>query len=334
MKMKFFAIRLLTSFLILTTMLISSGCVELTAIRNFAESSKVVSQKFPSLSADFYRSCVQTYKYYYYDRVTYNPQKMQAVDEISGKKDINAEVSAVFTDGNGNTPEKDEVACREWKSVVPLATNLNKTLVDYMKALGDLAADDIAAYDKDYDALQASIVATKVFKPTEVAAGTKLAKFLTDVLAKGYRRKKLKTAIEQQNANVAILTDALALYISDNYASQLMSERNDLDKYYETLIKASLLRDAAISNQLDKDKVTHDYLSAVTLKQTWDTEAATLQERIDAADAYGKIMAKVKEGHQKLYDNRNNLNSPEVKKMALSYANTIEDLVETFGKAF
>ena len=334
MKIKFFNIRLLTSFLILTTMLFSSSCVELTAIRKFAESSNVVSQKFPSLSADFYRSCVQTYKYYYYDRVNYDPQKMQAIDEISGRKDIDTNAGSIFTDGNGNTPEKDEVACREWKTVVPLAANLNKTLVDYMKALGDLAADDIAAYDKDYNALQASIVATKVFKPTEVAAGTELAKFLTDVFTNAYRRKKLKTAIEQQNANVAILTDALTLYISDNYVSQLKRERNDLDKYYETLIKASLLRDAAISNQLDKNKETHDYLSAVILKQMWDTEATKIQERIDSAKAYGKIMANVKEGHQKLYDNRNNLNSPEVKKLALSYANTIEDLIETFRKAF
>ena len=33
-----------------------------------------------------------------------------------------------------------------------------------MKALGDLAADDLTAYDKDFDALNKSVVATKFFK--------------------------------------------------------------------------------------------------------------------------------------------------------------------------
>ena len=326
--------KFLLTLLILIIVLPANSCVDLTAIRKFAESSTVVAQKFPALSSDFYRACSQRSKYFYYDYVNYDPLKMREIDSLAGIDKIEAFKGTIPADQFGNTPVKDEILCREWKKIHPMATNLNKVLVDYMKALGDLAADELTSYDKDFDQLNKSIVKTKFFKESEVTAGTMLAKFLSNIFTEAFRRKKLKEAIETQNGNVKILTSALGKYVTDNYITALKDEQRALNVFYGDAIIANRNRDSAISTFLDRNKATSDPLAVISIKQMWDAELAKLQDRINAAEAYGKIMDNFREGHQKLYDSRNNLNSKDVQKMALSYANTIEELIETFRKGF
>lgn len=298
--------------------LLANGCVELKAVRKFAETAAVVGQKFPALSADVYGSCTRRYRYRFYRVVQFNPAQMTEIDNLSQTENLDSLQTNLPAEA-----VQEEGRCRRFKEVAPAAITLNQALVAYMKTMGDLAADDLTSYDKSLDALGKSIIGSNVFNEAEVNAGTSLAKFISTAVAGAYRHKKLKTAIETRNEDVKVLTNALKRYVGQNYVLALKDEQRQLSNYYKANI------------QEHQDRVGNaDSLVVTSAKMTWDTEQRSLQDRIDAAEAYVKILNNVAEGHQKLYDSRNNLNSKEARQTALQYARAIENLIEEFRKAF
>jgi hypothetical protein len=317
MKQPIFSRKIGIAALLVWTLFLSS-CVELESIRKFAETSAVVGQKFPVLSSDVYGSCTRKYKYRFYRDVNFNASQIGDIDKL--QQEANLEGLTTTAPPGAVQAEKD---CRRFKEIAPSVVLLNKALVEYMKTMGDLAADDLTSYDKKLDALATAVSDGSFFNDTEVTAGKSLAKFVLDATTNFYRRKKLKTAIETRNGDVKTLTDALKRFVGQNYILALQDEQRQLDNYHKANI------------QEHQDRAGNaDPLAVTSAKTMWDAERQRLQERISAAEAYVKILDNVAQGHQKLYDSRNNLDTKETRQTALQYARAIEGLVEDFRKAF
>jgi hypothetical protein len=168
-----------------------------------------------------------------------------------------------------------------------------------------------------------------------VGAVKALVGFLTNAVSEGYRRKKLKQALESQNSNIQTLVGALKRIVTQKYVLQLQNERDQLRSYYGTSILEyrQYMRKVAQNAGANPDDV-RDPLPIIQVKRLWDDEEITLAERMSAAQAYGKALDTIAEGHQKLFDSRNDLNSKQVQATALAYAQTIQSIVEDFRKAF
>ena len=305
------------AFLLLGTLLLSS-CVELEAIRKFATTAAIVGQKFPALSSDIYGSCTRKYKYRFYRVVNFNATQMAGIDQLAQESNLDNPTTAAPAEAV--QAEKD---CRRFKDIEPSVVLLNKALVEYMKTMGDLAADDLTSYDKKLEQLGTAVTSVDFFNAAEVNAGENLAKLVIKVTTDRYRRKKLKDVIEAENGDIQLLTTSLKRFVLKNYVLTLQEEQRQLDNYYRSNIQEHQNR---VGNG--------DPLLVLPIKTNWDAERQRLQERINAAEAYGEILDNVAQGHQKLYDSRNKLNTKETRQTALQYARAIESLVETFRKAF
>ncbi len=315
--------RVFLTLILIALITLNSSCVELEAIRKFAENSAVVSQKFPDLSSDYYASCVREYRYLFTGIVKFKPRLMQEIDELSSVENLAGYETAIPLDNDGYSIVYYENRCRKWKTTHKAALLLNKALVDYMIALGELAADDLTSYDKNLDALSASMTETEVFKEKHIKAGRGLAGFILNASTNFWRRKKLKSAIESRDEDVSILAEVLRKYIARNYVLQLKLEERRMNKLYIDTIK-DYQNNSADINQL----------TILTIKSEWNERQKLLKDKMDSAEAYGKIMMNVIGGHHKLYEFRESLKSKEVRQITLQYAKNIESLIGTFRKAF
>lgn len=330
--------------LVVISIFLTSSCGDLSAIRTFSESAKVVSQKFPALSADLYGSCVRTYRLHFYQVADFEPIAIEDIDSLSSLEKIEAFRGNIPADRLGQTAIAAERTCREqWKKTDKMAAELNKVLINYMTALGALASDDVVAFKSSYDALSKSVVSTTVFKESQVNAGFGLARFLTEATANFYRRKKLRDAIASEDARVGVLSTALRGYVVDGYVRLLKSERNVLNTYYQDAIAKHIDRDKAFGEQLLAQRGrreertpsrTTDRLGIISTKAMWDQELKKIDDRIAAAHSYGQIMVDISAAHKKLFIHRNDLNTKEMRTTLLGYAQEIETQIETFKKAF
>ena len=311
------------SVFLMSLLLLSSSCVDLEAIRQFTDNAATVEQKFPELSADFYRSCTQIYKYQFYRLVKFDARKEELIDQVSETKNLDGYISNVPRGPDGFSIIQRELKCREWKKNDQAASLLNKALVEYIKALGALAADDLTVYDNSLGALGKSITATGIFEAKHIEAGTSLANLVLNASTDFWRRKKIKSAIEERDKDVSTLSEVLKKYIAVMYVEQLNNEKSELGFYYKNTISDYQAQNGT-ANQLEVIKAEKD----------WASERKELDKKIDSANAYGKILDNVIEGHHKLYEFRESLNSKEVKQKILGYARNIEGLIPIFKKTF
>jgi hypothetical protein len=316
--------RSITLFLILSLALASSACIDLSAISKFAASATEIGKRFPNLANDLGASCRRQYTYQSVEQNQFQPDRLAAI-----------------THPEDGTPEMKylEERCQVYTEQQKRLIEANAVLVDYLKTMGALAADDLTAYDKSIEGLGSSFTKANIFNEGEVKAVQKLVGFLLKAATEGYRRKKLKSALEDQNGNIQTLTRALRNVVVQNYVLQLRNERGQLRSYYST----SILRYRDYMRQLAahtaKDGSTpgdavQDPLPIIQVKRLWDDEDTEIAKKIAAAEAYGKALDTIAEGHQKLYDERNKLDSKALMRTALTYAQTIQSLVEDFRKAF
>ncbi|MFL6334103.1 MAG: hypothetical protein ACJ754_12390 [Pyrinomonadaceae bacterium] len=309
-------------FLILATALSSSACADLSAIRKFTESAAEVGKRFPALAKDFNASCRR--------RITYREVGQSLLDPIR--------LAAVAHPQKGS-PEEQQLAeaCKEFgpedeKRLI----EANGILFSYLKVMGELAADDLISFDKDFDALGDSFTGGNIFNAPEVNAVKGLAKFLSKAFAEGYRRKQLKATLEEQNANVQTAAAQLSKIVARDYVEQLELERDQMRSSYKLSIAQykEYMGRVAAHTAASGGAEFQDPLPIIMVKGQWDNEENAIDQKIAAAQAYAKALDGVAKGHQKLYDSRNDLNSKAVLRTVLSYGSAINTSFEDFRKAF
>jgi len=211
--------------------------------------------------------------------------------------------------------------CAVYDKMTPNLQQAQSVLTDYLTALGKLASDSDPGYGKTLDALGGNFkdagLAQDQVDATTAASG--LAKKITNAALEGYRRKEITKLVSESNDDVQKLTTALSDIVSKDYATMLSNEGLGIEDYYRT----------ALNNYTQNEP-----LSALLVKKQWDEEIIALQNRIDAATAYGKLMKDIATSNQKIAQQKNKIGTKDLIKVIGPEVADMEQSVESLNKAF
>jgi hypothetical protein len=150
----------------------------------------------------------------------------------------------------------------------------------------------------------------------QVAAYSRILEILSKATTDAYRRKKIEKYVGEGNEPVQILIEKFQFIIHRNLEAELDYKKERLYDYF---------RDMKMNNTLsdyEKGKATIDYY-----QQLSDINAKQKQ-----MDAFARSLSGISEGHQKLYDRRNNMSARELRELLTGYAGDIRDLISEFNK--
>jgi len=200
---------------------------------------------------------------------------------------------------------------------------------DYMAALAILSADSTVDYNKEVDALTKGIGKLNVgFSKETVGAVGSVVKTVLGAAAKGYQARQVAKVVTQANEPLqVILRGELREIVDKDFRGDLKIEADWLDRYYDALLQKDglspegieelkrLLQNSNLSlatKEELKQLVARGNSSPVARTALTEWKELRVQEnvaRLKAVDAYVVVLDKVAEGHQKLYDSRNDLDA-------------------------
>ncbi|WP_019501670.1 hypothetical protein [Pseudanabaena sp. PCC 6802] len=276
-------------FIVLTSVLLSiGGCgiQDIIAVQNFAAISAKSTEKFPILASDFYKSCLR---------------------------------AAILDSETIPTRKEREERCAKFKQLEPGLIATHRVVEAYMLALGTLASDKTIDFASEFANLGTQVKTLNVLKPAQTDAITGILNFLASAATDGYRREKLKDAIQISNTNLQITLEALKSIIGEDYKRLIKIESDTIDDYYKQ----------KILELKDKDPV-----AALALRNQWKEQSEIIDKKLSAADDYVEILNEIGKAHQQLYDNRNTLDSEKMIQTMVGYSRRLQPLIEDFVKAF
>jgi hypothetical protein len=278
------------AWIILGIMGIASGCVRTGGVGSYARAAGETAAEFPALAEEMTASCVR----------------------LEGYREAR--------EGKGWSDAADlEKRCADRGRAVRRAVTVDGVLAGYFAALGALAESRVVKYDASIDDLADALEDDARLDGTKVRAVSDLAKFTASVATDGYRHLTLTRAIEDQNANVGVVIDALTDIVGKDYANILDLEVAGMDAFY----RSALVEGAA-----------REPLAAILVRDRRDERAAELRKKRAALDAYVKALATMKKGHQRLYDSRRDLDARRVASELADYAAQLEKLVSALKDAY
>src|SRR5215813_2078935 len=176
----------------------------------------------------------------------------------------------------------------------------HKLVQEYMSALGQLAADGLPIYDNELDALGKAVQTAKFADQGEAAAFAAVSKLLVTAVTDRWRQGKLETLVEQSNAPFQV--------VEQGFSGDAAIERIALDNYYTTLQREG------------KDPAG---LAALAEWREFRTNQLATHEQ--AIRNYVVVLKTIGQGHQKLYETRNQLSKAEVEADIQRYANRLKE---------
>ncbi len=126
----------------------------------------------------------------------------------------------------------------EKKRQEPLLLLEQNVVQAYMEALGELAADDLVDYSKEYDALGAAAESAKLIAADKAEAAATLAKLLTKAATDHWRQRQLKEIIARANPPLQIVLDGLRT-VMNAFEVDLSDEKEHARNYYGSLVLGS-----------------------------------------------------------------------------------------------
>jgi len=269
---------------------VAGGCASTRAVGRYAKASGETAAEFPALAEGMTASCVRLEGY-------------RAAREGSGWYD-----------------EADLAKrCAARERAVKRAVAVDKVLARYFTALGALANDDVVKYDVPVDDLADALADDAGLDAGKVRAVSDLAAFTLSASADGYRHLELTRVIEDQNANVIAVIDALGDIVGTDYANILDLEVAGMDAFY----RAALTEGAA-----------REPLAAIPVRDARAERARSLGAQRAAVDAFVKSLATMKKGHQRLFEERHDLAAKKLAGELADYATTLEKLIPALQDAF
>jgi hypothetical protein len=248
-----------TTFVAVAALLILTGCTNLAAIRDFASAS-AESAQYTKLVRDYVETPTRI--------VRYVPADQQ--------------------------PSWRAIAAQR-KDQEPRLLVFQAAIEDYMDAVGQLAADQVVAYDASVDALGKAVTNARFASAGEAEAMTGIAKVLVKAATDGWRRRQLRHLIGESDAPFQAVVAALGTIVERGFGESLENERAAINAHYRTLVRES-----------------SDKAGIAALQEWQERRLAEVGERQRAVEAYRAILAKIGEGHGALYKNRDHLSSKQV----------------------
>lgn len=193
-------------------------------------------------------------------------------------------------------------------------------LVEYMNALGDLAADDLPKVDTQIDALGKALEKAKfvgdgdaaIGKETATAAGT-IAKILIRAVLDHWRQKQTSRIVTEANDSVQIVTSGLREIVLKDFSASLDTEKETVRKYFEAPIAASTASGDA------------DAVPALA-RILWLEHSDQIETRRVKLTAYADVLDKIGKGHEDLAQNVNRLKDKDLKERLRGYAKDLQAL--------
>ena len=183
--------------------IVASGCANLGAIRDFANTSSDAAQ---------YNQLVGAY--------VATPTRMMRYEPESQR-------SVLARQATDRQAQREPLLLRQ------------RLIQGYMDALGQLADDGLPTYDKQLDGLASALQAAKFADQNEAAALAAVSKLLATAVTDHWRQGKLVTLIEQTDGPFQVVVGALVTIVETGFAADVANEREALNKYYTELQRTS-----------------------------------------------------------------------------------------------
>jgi hypothetical protein len=185
-------------------------------------------------------------------------------------------------------PSQQSQDCLPYQNVADHLAKDESVLADYFDALGKLASNKPLSYDAAIDTNVATVSGSTTLSANTIAATNDaqgILKALADAATKGYREKQLGQLIQQNDAAIQSLTQALKKVITVDYALLLSNEETSLDNFYKGPMAAAK---------------PNERLALILVQRQYAHDKAALRSRKDAIADYGKVMDDIAALHAKL----------------------------------
>ena len=193
---------------------------------------------------------------------------------------------------------------------------LRQSIIEtYMKSLGRLAANEVVDNTEELAQLSAALESQTPTTPKEAEAFKKIAGIVATVAVKRWRQDQLQNLIEQANTPIQQVLETLHRIVSDGFGGDLQTEDAAIQNYYMTLIMES-----------------QDPAGKAALAEWKDLRMSQVHERSEAVQIYGKVLDQIADGHQRLFDQRQNLTKKEVLQQVGKSVKDLRSLLETIKK--
>lgn len=197
---------------------------------------------------------------------------------------------------------------------VPELLALHSTVTEYMQALGALAADDLVNYDEQIDGLGAQVASAKFASQDTADAAGKVAKLIARAATDAWRRGEIRNLIGASNEPLQVVVGAMRTSV-DGLLVEQKNEDDQISSYFETTRRNS------------SDRAGKAALAEWRIQRT-----AEVTKRRKAAVDYKKILDDIGNGHQELYDHRNDLEAEALVKNLERYTKELKALYNAVTK--
>jgi len=180
---------------------------------------------------------------------------------------------------------------------------LHQTMTNYMTALGALAEDKVVTYDAELDSLAKTLENSKFVKAESVQASGSISKILFKAYTGHWRKDKLKETIVSSNSDFQKLTKGLKFIVEEGFMNSLNIEMTSADKAFQ--------KGMVDFKHRTEEKQTPPAI-ALLLEEWKYKKQNSIETKKKMIAHYAKVLDKVSEGHQNLYDNRDDLSRKEL----------------------
>lgn len=203
---------------------------------------------------------------------------------------------------------------KQQPGLIALHTGVSK----YMSALASLAADEVVQFDTEVDSLTGALSKANIsgVNAAEITAFGAITKLVAKAATDRYRQGHLKQMIQSCNASLQRVVKVMEFIVSQTYVESLELQKIALNSRYQTI-----QHQAADSGS---ESASLQLLKADVLQRLDDNE-----DKQNACQTYAKTLVKIREGHQKLYDNLGRAPNEEVFKQIKGYKNEVKTLFDS-----
>ncbi|MEX2492230.1 MAG: hypothetical protein WD425_10765 [Nitrospirales bacterium] len=186
---------------------------------------------------------------------------------------------------------------------------------EYMEALGRLAADEIVDQSQELSQLTTKLQNQAGTSQAETEAFGKIAGVLTNAIGDKWRKRQIQELIERSNGPLQTIVKSLKQIVVDGFGGDDQNEQFAIQSYYRTKIAQS-----------------NDPAGIAALMEWQERREENLAAHTQAIQSYSAILEKISEGHQKLYDERNDLAKAQLIQQIKKSAKDLKDMLDAIRK--
>ena len=216
---------------------------------------------------------------------------------------------------NINTNDCD---CRANDKADSITLLIYSAVKGYFIGLTSLSHNELTNYKTDAlnNALTEGDFGSLKIDKTHVEAYSNISKILLKAFTDNYRQRKIKTYIKGADKSISVLIRFLDFNLSENLIGKLNVKKERIKSYYFDLTQDTSLTTNA------KRKYVEEYYSIMQAIETKQMELLT----------YSKALKQIAEGHQKMVESSDKLNTKDIKEQLTQYAGNIKDIESEFNK--